>query len=342
MQHDGIPDESIRAILSRAAGPAETLTLERVVAPIPGPREVRVAVKACAVNFPDVLVIQDRYQVRPARPFSPGAEISGVIDAIGDEVDTAAVGDRVLAQPGIGGLAEKLVVSASRLTPMPERLGFVDGAAMVVTYGTTYYALKRCAALAAGETLFVLGAAGGVGIAAVELGKAMGARVLAAVSSEAKASFVRSRGADEVIIYPRDMTGAGDGKMLTRRFKDLCGPDGAHVVYDAIGGDYAEPALRTVGWRGRYLVVGFAAGIPSVPLNLALLNGRQILGVFWGESVRRDFAAYRHDVDELFQMYFSGRIRPTVSETFPLERAAEAIGRLENREAVGKLVVTMD
>jgi NADPH2:quinone reductase len=333
--------ETMKAVLSRTAGGPESLTYEDVAAPIPGPREVRVSVRACALNFPDVLVIHDKYQVRPPRPFSPGAEISGIVDAIGAEVDTVSVGDRVLAQPGVGGLAERIVIPAAQIVPMPSELEFAEGAAMMVTYGTSFYALKRCAELAAGQTLLILGAAGGVGIAAVELGKAIGARVLAAVSSEEKAAFVRSRGADEVVIYPARIEGKDDRKALGQVFKKLCGDSGANVVYDAIGGEYAEPALRAVGWRGRYLVVGFAAGIPVIPLNLTLLNGRQIIGVFWGESVRRDFAAYLADAQEIFALYFAGRIRPTISATYPLHRAAEAIRRIEDRAVLGKLVVTI-
>lgn len=331
----------MKAILSRTAGGPDSLTYEDVAAPAPKPHEVRVAVRACALNFPDLLVIQDKYQVKPPRPFSPGAEIAGIVDAVGAQVDTVRVGDRVLAQPGVGGLVEKIVIPAAQIVSMPPALEFAEGAAMMVTYGTSFHALRRCAGLLAGETLLVLGAAGGVGIAAVELGKATGARVLAAVSSEEKAAFVRERGADEVVIYPARLQGKDQQKSLAQVFKKLCGDGGAHVVYDAIGGEYAEPALRALGWRGRYLVVGFAAGIPAIPLNLALLNERQILGVFWGESVRRDFAAYLADAQQIFTWYFAGRIRPTISATYPLHRAAEAIRRIEDRTVLGKVVVTM-
>lgn len=331
----------MKAILSREPGGPETLSYEEVAMPEPGPLEVRIAVKACAINYPDVLIIQDKYQARPARPFSPGAEIAGVIDALGSEVAGVAVGDRVMAQPGVGGLAERVVVAGERITPMPDALSFAEGAAMMVAYGTGYYALKHCAALAPGEKLLVLGAAGGVGLAAVELGKALGARVLAAVSSESKADFARSHGADESIVYPRSLERAEDRKSLGAQFKQMCGAGGADVVYDAVGGDFAELALRTLGWRGRYLVVGFAAGIPSIPLNLALLNGRQILGVFWGEWTRRDLGAYRADVGELFELYFRGRIRPTISATYELRNAADALTHMANRRAIGKLVVTV-
>ena len=332
----------MRAVLSKAPGGPETLAVEEVTAPVPGKGEALVAVKAVGVNFPDTLIIEDRYQFRPERPFSPGGELAGVVEALGEGVRGVQAGDRVIAVPGWGGMRETLAVPAATLMKIPNGMDFATAAALTMTYGTSYYALKDRARLKSGETLLVLGAAGGVGVAAVELGKALGARVVAAVSSEDKAAFAREAGADDAVIYPRGPLDRDQQKALSGEFKRVLGGDGADVVYDAVGGAYCEPALRAMNWDGRYLVVGFPAGIPSPPLNLTLLKSVSIVGVFWGAAVMRDPAAHAANMADLFRLWGEGRIRPRISATFPLERAGEAIRALGERSAMGKIVVTID
>ncbi|MFM7626747.1 MAG: NADPH:quinone oxidoreductase family protein [Gammaproteobacteria bacterium] len=329
----------MRSLMSVAPGGPDTLQLLDVPVPEPGPGEVRLAVRACAINYPDTLVIEDRYQIRPPRPFAPGHEVAGVVEALGPGVTAPAVGTRVIASTQHGGLAEKLIARAAHCTPLPEGLSFEVGASLLVTYGTSYHALADRARLRAGETLLVLGAAGGVGIAAVELGKAMGARVIAAASTEAKAAVAKAHGADTAIVYPPT---SSDGKALAALFKESCGKGGADVIYDPVGGDYAEPALRAIAWSGRYLVIGFPAGIPRIPLNLTLLKGCDICGVFWGSFVEREPDKHRAQVQELLRMCLDGRIRPEVSARFPLAQGALALKTLSGRAAVGKVVVTME
>jgi NADPH2:quinone reductase len=331
----------VKAILSREPGGPQTLTLETVADPVAGRGEVVIGIKACAVNYPDVLIIEDKYQLRPPRPFSPGAEVAGVIDSVGEGVTNAKPGDRVIAFPSVGGMAEKVAVSASGLIPMPDAMPFDDGASLMLTYGTSIHALKDRARLKAGETLLVMGAAGGVGLAAVELGKAMGARVVAAVSSQEKLDLALAHGADSGVIYPMGPFDKDGAKALAGLFKEACGPNGADVIYDPVGGDYAEASLRAIAWEGRYLVVGFPSGIPKIPLNLTLLKGCQIIGVYWGGFVARDPNGNAENTRELFELYAQGKIRPEVSERFPLERSADAIAHLASRKALGKIVVTV-
>jgi NADPH:quinone reductase len=300
---------------------------------------VLIRVAACGINFPDTLIIEDKYQVRPPRPFSPGAELSGVVERLGDGVTAIKVGQRVIASSTHGGLAEKVVMPAARCLPMPDAMSFETAAALTFTYGTSYHALKQRGRLEAGQTLLVLGAAGGVGLAAVEIGKAFGARVVAAVSSPEKAALAEAHGADASLVYPQGPFDADGRKALSAQFKDALGPDGAHVVYDPVGGDYAEAALRAVAWEGRYLVVGFPAGIPKLPLNLTLLKGCDVCGVFWGAFVARDPKTHARNVSELMALYAGGKLRPEVSQVFPFERAAEAIATLAERRALGKVVV---
>jgi len=252
------------------------------------------------------------------------------------------VGDRVLGNTGSGGMAEELSVEASRLVPIPDSMPFDEAAAFLMTYGTSYYGLKDRGHLKAGQTLLVLGAAGGVGLAAVELGKAMGARVIAAASSQEKVDLAIARGAESGVVYPAGPFDRDGQKALAELFKQACGPGGADVVYDGVGGDYAEAALRSTAWEGRFLVIGFPAGIPRIPLNLALLKGCDIVGVFWGAAVARDPAAHQRNVAELMALYAAGKVRPHVSERFPLSRAGEAISHLAARKALGKVVVTID
>ncbi|WP_427963591.1 NADPH:quinone oxidoreductase family protein [Altererythrobacter sp.] len=332
----------MKALRTHAIGGPDTLTLDEVDVPSPGKGEVLVDVKACAINFPDTLMIRDLYQFKPERPYSPGGEIAGVVEAVGEGVEGFKPGDKVMAGIGNGGLAEKVVVSAGRMFPVPDGVPLEKAASLLMTYGTTIHGLKDRGHIKAGDTVLVLGAAGGVGLSAVELSKAFGARVVAAVSSEEKGEIARKAGADEVVIYPKGEMDKDASKALANAFKAACGPDGANIVYDIVGGQYSEPALRSIAWEGKFLVVGFPAGIAKMPLNLTLLKSCDICGVFWGAFTAREPVKFRQQVDELFQMMKDGKIDPLVSETFPLERGGDAIAKLESRQAVGKLVVTME
>jgi NADPH2:quinone reductase len=332
----------MRAVLSKAPGGPETLVVEEALDPTPLKGEVVIEVKAVGINFPDTLIIEDKYQFRPPRPFAPGGEVAGVVDAVGEGVKGIQRGDRVIAVPGWGGLVERIAVRADSVVKMPDGMSFEEGAALLMTYGTSYYALKDRAQLKAGESLLVLGAAGGVGVAAVELGKAMGAHVIAAASTNDKVQFALEAGADNGLIYPTGPMDKAAQKELSGELKLASGRDGADVVYDAVGGDYAEPALRAMDWGGRYLVVGFPAGIPSLPLNLTLLKSVSVVGVFWGAAVMRDPAGHAANVADLMRFWSEGRIKPRVSRTFPLERAADAIRALGDRSALGKIVVTVE
>jgi NADPH:quinone reductase-like Zn-dependent oxidoreductase len=331
----------MKALLSHEPGPPETLRLDDISEPQPGRGELLVKVHACAINYPDVLIIEDKYQFRPPRPFAPGGEIAGEVIAVGEEVADWQVGERLIAVTGHGGLSELATVPARAAYRLPHDRSFEDGAALLLTYATSIHALYDRGRLTAGETLLVLGAAGGVGLAAVELGKAKGARVVAAVSSEEKAKAAREAGADETIVYPRGPFDKDGQKALSELFKAAVGPNGADVIYDPVGGDYAEPALRAIAWEGRYLVVGFPAGIPKLPLNLTLLKSCDVCGVFWGAFAARDPKANTAHVAELFRLWEAGQINPKVSATYPLERAGEAITAMANRQAIGKLVVTI-
>ncbi|MEO7365391.1 MAG: NADPH:quinone oxidoreductase family protein [Sphingomicrobium sp.] len=332
----------MKALLSRAPGGPETLEIVELPDPQPAPGELLVRVRACAINFPDVLIIEDKYQLKPPRPFAPGGEVAGEVEAVGEGVEGWAVGDRAIAVPGFGGLVEKIVIPARIAFRLPAERSFEDGAALLLTYATSIHALADRGRLQPGQTLLVLGAAGGVGLAAVELGKAMGARVVAAVSSEEKAAAARDAGADEVLIYPPGPFDRDGQKALSEQFKGAVGPAGADVIFDPVGGDYAEPALRSIGWEGRYLVVGFPAGIPKLPLNLTLLKSCDVCGVFWGAFAMRDPKANAAHVEQLFRWWDEGKIAPKISATFPLERAGEAITAIAERRAIGKLVVTLD
>ena len=332
----------MKALLSHAPGGPETLRIDELPDPVAGPGELLIRVRAAAINFPDVLIIEDKYQMRPPRPFAPGGEIAGEVEAVGEGVTGWQVGDRMIAVPGFGGLAEKIVISAKAAIPLPASRSFVDGAALLLTYATSIHALYDRGKLASGQTLLVLGAAGGVGLAAIELGKAKGARVIAAVSSEAKAAAAREAGADAAIIYPTGPFDRDGQKALAEQFKAAVGPGGADVIYDPVGGGYAEPALRSIAWEGRYLVVGFPAGIPKLPLNLTLLKSCDVCGVFWGAFAARDPKANAAHVATLFRLWDEGKIGPKVSATYPLERGGEAIAALAARAVIGKVVVTLD
>ena len=331
----------MRALLSLEPGGPETLRLTDLAELSPGPGELLVRVRAAAVNYPDVLIIEDKYQFKPPRPFAPGGEIAGEVEAVGEEVVGWKPGDRLIAVPGWGGMAEKIVIPSKIAIPLPAERSFTDGAALLLTYATSIHALYDRGQLQAGQSLLVLGAAGGVGLAAVELGKAKGARVIAAVSSDEKAAAARGAGADEAIVYPRGPFDKDGQKALAKLFKDAVGPDGADVIYDPVGGDYAEAALRAIAWEGRYLVVGFPAGIPKLPLNLTLLKSCDVCGVFWGAFAARDPKANAGHVVELFRLWDEGKIRPHVSATYPLERGGQAIAAMAARQVIGKLVVAI-
>ena len=322
----------MKAVLCRQHGLPDTLELADLPTPPPGPGQVLIAVKAAGVNFPDTLIIQNKYQFKPALPFSPGGELAGTITAVGRDVKGYQVGQNVIAFTGWGAFAEEVVADAIKLIPMPSGVSFDIAASFVMTYGTSYHALKDRAALRAGETLLVLGAAGGVGLAAVELGKALGARVIAAASSEEKLAVCKEHGADETINYATE--------DLRERIKALTDGKGVDVIYDPVGGSYSEPALRSMAWRGRFLVVGFANGeIPSIALNLTLLKGCSIVGVFWGDYVKREPKSNAKDLMELVGLMQAGTIKPLVSARYPLAKAAEALNAVMQRKVTGKIVL---
>lgn len=324
----------MKAVLCKRFGMPEDLVLEDAPAPVPAAGEVLVDVHAAALNFPDVLMIQGKYQSQPPFPFSPGGEIAGVVAALGDGVSGVAVGDRVFGGTGFGGLAEQLAVKARALRPIPERMSFAEASGISTTYGTSYYALKQRAGLQPGETLLVLGAGGGVGLAAVELGKAMGARVIAAASTDEKLAAARQAGADELVSY-------ADGE-LKEKVKSLTGGKGADVIYDPVGGELFDQCMRCINWYGRILVIGFAAGeIPKVPINLVLLKSCQLVGVFFGAWSARAPDEAAANFREILELYEQGRIAPLIGAQYPLAEYAEALRCLMERRAIGKVVVTV-
>ncbi|MET0552596.1 MAG: NADPH:quinone oxidoreductase family protein [Vicinamibacteria bacterium] len=322
----------MRALLCTELGSIDALAVHDLPSPRPGPGEVVVDVKASALNYPDALMVRGLYQVKPPLPFAPGMEVAGVVKEAGEGVTTLRAGDRVTGFPGHGGFAEEVAMPADRLVRLPDALPFDLGAAFGLTYGTSLHALQECAQLQAGESLLVLGAAGGVGLAAVELGKVMGARVIAAASTDEKLAACRRAGADEVVNYATE--------DLRQRLKEIGGARGIDVVYDPVGGALSETALRATAWGGRLLVVGFAAGeIPKIPLNLALLRERRIVGVYWGDWTQHDPAGQARNGDLLVRWIAEGRIRPLISERVPLGGVPAALARMTNREVVGKVVV---
>lgn len=331
----------MKALISTRPGPPEELEYADLPDPVAGEGEVVIAVKAAGVNFPDVLIIEDKYQFKPERPFAPGGEVAGVIESVGPGVTNVKVGQRVIGSLGWGGYAQKVKAPAARVLPIPDAMPFDEASAFILTYGTSYYALKDRGLVKPGETLLILGAAGGVGVAAIELGKAMGARVIGAVSSEEKAAFAKEAGADGTVIYPPGAFAKEQSKALAESFKTATG-GGADVVYDAVGGDYCEPALRSMNWNGRYLVVGFPAGIPTPPLNLTLLKSSSIVGVFWGASTAREPELHKGNVRDLFKLYAEGKIKPRISARYQLRDGGKAIRALSDRTATGKLVVVME
>ncbi|KJJ98347.1 NADPH:quinone oxidoreductase [Pseudomonas sp. 21] len=324
----------MKAVLCKAFGPAETLVLEDIASPEPKKNEVLLQVHAAGVNFPDTLIIEGKYQFKPPFPFSPGGEAAGVVGAVGEKVTHVKPGDRVMALTGWGSFAEEVAVPGYSVMPIPDGMDFASAAAFGMTYGTSMHALKQRANLQPGETLLVLGASGGVGLAAVEIGKAMGAKVIAAASSEAKLEVARAAGADVLINYSEG--------SLKDKLKEITGGQGVDVIYDPVGGDLFEEAFRSIAWNGRMLVVGFASGtIPSLPANLTLLKGASLVGVFWGSFAQRQPQDNAANFQQLFKWFADGKIKPLVSQTFPLEKAADAINHLGQRKAVGKVVVTV-
>jgi NADPH2:quinone reductase len=322
----------MKAVLCTRFGPPELLEYRDVPSPSPGAGEVVVSVKAASVNFPDVLIIENKYQFKPPLPFSPGSELAGVVKSVGDGVMNVRPGDRVMAFTIHGAFAEEVKLDADRVLPLAPDMDFETAATLLLTYGTMDHALRDRGQLKAGETVLVLGAAGGIGVASIEIAKAMGARVIACASSDDKLAICRTHGADAVINYARE--------DLRERIKALTTARGADVIVDPVGGPYTEPALRSIAWRGRLLVVGFAAGeIPKIALNLTLLKGCSIVGVFWGDFLRREPEAFRDSVRQLGVWHSEGKLKPHVSARFPLARAAEAIRMMADRQAVGKLLV---
>lgn len=324
----------MKALLCKAFGPASTLVLEDIPAPDVKKNEILLDIHAAGVNFPDTLIIEGKYQFKPPFPFSPGGEAAGVISAVGENVTHLKPGDRVMALTGWGSFAEQVAVPNYNVLPIPESMDFTIAAAFSMTYGTSMHALKQRANLQPGETLLVLGASGGVGLAAVEIGKALGARVIAAASSAEKLEVARNAGADELINYT--------DTSLKDEIKRLTNGNGADVIYDPVGGDLFDQAIRAIAWNGRLLVVGFASGrIPELPVNLALLKGASVVGVFWGSFAQRQPQDNAANFKQLFAWFEEGKLKPLVSQVYPLERAGEAIDALGQRRAVGKVVVSL-
>lgn len=324
----------MKAVLCRHYGPPESLELADVASPVAGPGQVLIRVRACGVNFPDTLIIEGKYQFKPPMPFAPGGEVSGDVVAVGEGVSHLKPGDRVFALTGHGGFAEEALADAKTTLPMPDQIDYVTAASTMYTYGTSYHALKDRAGLQPGETLLVLGAAGGVGLAAVQLGVLMGATVIAAASSDEKLAVCRELGAEHTINYATD--------DLRERLKELTAGRGAEVVYDPVGGPYAEPAIRSLNWRGRYLVIGFAAGdIPSIPLNLPLLKGAAIVGVFWGSFAQKEPKMSLFNFQQILAWIKAGQLTQHIYKQYPLAEAPTALRNLLDRKVVGKAVIVI-
>jgi NADPH:quinone reductase len=322
----------MRAVVLRNYGPPAQISVEEVAEQPLKPGQVRLKVHAVGFGFPDALMIAGKYQFKPEVPFTPGNETSGVVTEIADDVRNVKPGDRVLAVAGTGGLAQQCTANAESLIPLPASMSMAAAAGLLVNYGTTYHALVQRARLQPGETLLVLGAAGGVGLTAVEIGKALGARVLAGASTAEKLALAKEHGADAVFNYTTE--------TLKSKVMEFTGERGIDVVYDPVGADFAEQAVRSMAWNGRYLVIGFAGGrIPAVPLNLALLKGCSLVGVFWGAHTRREPAVHADNLAALFALFKEGRIRPHLTELHGLERFSEALELLNGRRSTGKVVI---
>lgn len=325
----------MRAIVCKKYGPPSDLVLEELPGLKPGPKEVLVSIKACSVNFPDTLIVQGLYQFKPELPFTPGSDISGVVKEVGEGVSHLKPGDEVFGMVMTGGFAEEAIVAAKMCFPKPPNMDFPIAASFLMAYGTSYHALKDRAKIKEGETLLVLGASGGVGLAAVELGKILGARVIAAASTDEKLALCKEYGADEVINYTTE--------DLKSRVKELTENKGADVVYDPVGGPFSEAALRATGWDGRFLVVGFAAGeIPKIPINLTLLKGCSIVGVFWGSFAMKFPNENIKNTMELMQLFSQGKLKPHIHGVYPLEDTVIALEEMMNRKVRGKIIIGVD
>jgi len=332
----------MKALQCVELGGPDKLKINELDSPSATPGHVVIDVKSGSINFPDVLMIQGLYQFQPPLPFTPGGESAGIISEVGEEVTKFKVGDKVFAMTGTGAFAEKILAHEASCTLIPDSMDYDSAAALSMTYGTSLYALKQRANIQPGETLLVLGASGGVGIAAIELGKAMGAKVIAAASTQDKIDMCMAHGADEGFIYPSGNLDRNQQKELSNKIKELTGGVGANVVYDPVGDSYSEPCLRATAWEGRYLVIGFAAGeIPKIPLNITLLKGCQIVGVFWGAWVGMYPDENNKNFAELFKLHAEGKINPEVSQKYSLEDSADAFLHLANRKAKGKVIINM-
>jgi len=326
----------MKAILCKSYGPPENLVLEEVSSPKPGKGQLLLELKACGVNFPDTLIIQGKYQFKPDPPFSPGGDVAGIVKEVGEGVTRYKPGDHVFGVVIYGGFAEEVVIDEKSCFPIPDGMDFVTAASFMLAYGTSFHALKDRAVLKPDETLLVLGAAGGVGLTAVELGKLMGAKVIAAASTDEKLELCKKMGAEHVINYAQE--------DLKNRIKELTEGKGVDVIYDPVGGDFSETALRTMAWKGRFLVVGFAAGdIPKIPLNLALLKGCQIVGVFFGDfMLRHEPSEGMKNSMELLKLFLDGKIKPHIHKTYPLQDAPKALIDMMKRRVMGKAVIVMN
>jgi NADPH2:quinone reductase len=325
--------ETMQALLCESFGPPEGLVLRETAVPQPGEGEVLIRVHAAGLNFPDTLIIQDKYQIKAPLPFAPGGELSGIVEAVGPGVTRLKAGDRVAALTHWGGFADYAIAQEARTTLVPETMDLDIASAFTLVYGTSHYALKQRGALKAGETVLVLGASGGTGLSAIEIAKAMGARVIAGASTAEKLAIAKAHGADELVNYAEE--------DLKARVKALTGGKGVDVIYDPVGDKFADPAFRTIGWEGRYLVIGFAGGqIPAIPLNLALVKGASIVGVFWGDFVARDPAGHHANMAELYAMHAEGKLKPLISARFPMAEGGAAIRHMMDRKATGKVIVT--
>ena len=332
----------MKALQCVELGGPDKLKINELDSPSATPGHVVIDVKSGSINFPDVLMIQGLYQFQPPLPFTPGGESAGIISEVGEEFTKFKVGDKVFAMTGTGAFAEKILAHEASCTLIPDSMDYDSAAALSMTYGTSLYALKQRANIQPGETLLVLGASGGVGIAAIELGKAMGAKVIAAASTQDKIDMCMAHGADEGFIYPSGNLDRDQQKELSNKIKELTGGVGANVVYDPVGDSYSEPCLRATAWEGRYLVIGFAAGeIPKIPLNITLLKGCQIVGVFWGAWVGMYPDENNKNFAELFKLHAEGKINPEVSQKYSLEDSADAFLHLANRKAKGKVIINM-
>ena len=325
--------ETMQALLCESFGPPERLVLREIAVPQPGEGEVLIRVHAAGLNFPDTLIIEDKYQIKAPLPFAPGGELSGVVEKVGPGVTRLKAGDRVAALTHWGGFADYAIAQEGRTTLVPETMDLDIASGFTLVYGTSHYALKQRGALKAGETVLVLGASGGTGLSAIEIAKAMGARVIAGASTAEKLAIAKAHGADELVNYAEE--------DLKARVKALTGGKGVDVIYDPVGDKLADPGFRTIGWEGRYLVIGFAGGqIPAIPLNLALVKGASIVGVFWGDFVARDPAGHHANMAELYAMHAAGQLEPLISARFPMAEGGAAIRHMMDRKATGKVIVT--